>query len=237
MNNCPSSLRPNDSSINQLISITHNIYPAFDANPSPEVRGVFLDLSKAFDKVWHEGLLDKLKNNGINANALKLIKSFLHNRCQRVVLNSQSSSWLSIRAGVPQRSVLGPLSFLTYINDLPEGANSGVKLFADDTSLFTIVNCVNTSVSTLNSDLLKIQDWAYQWKMSFNPDRTKQAQEIIFSRKKNATTHPPLFFNNSEIKLSSNQKHLELTLDSKLSFNGGVGLFRRLQTILHVTAY
>ena len=73
--------------------------------------------------------------------------------------------------------------------------------------------------------------------MSFNPDRTKQAQEIIFSRKKNATTHPPLFFNNSEIKLSSNQKHLELTLDSKLSFNGGVGLFRRLQTILHVTAY
>ena len=78
--------------------------------------------------------------------------------------------------------------------------------------------------------------------MSFNPDRTKQAQEIIFSRKKNATTHPPLFFNNSEIKLSSNQKHLELTLDSKLSFNEhindktnqankGVGLLRKLQTI------
>ena len=73
--------------------------------------------------------------------------------------------------------------------------------------------------------------------MSFNPDRTKQAQEFIFSRKKNATTHPPLFLNKSEIKLSSNQKHLELTLDSKLSFNEGVGLFLRLQTILHVTAY
>ena len=79
--------------------------------------------------------------------------------------------------------------------------------------------------------------------MSFNPDRTKQAQEIIFSRKKNATTHPPLFFNNSEIKLSSNQKHLGLTLDSKLSFNEhindkihqankGVGLLRKLQTFL-----
>ena len=122
-------------------------------------------------------------------------------------LNGQSSSWLSVRAGVLQGSVLGPLFFLVYINDLPEGLNSEVKLFVDDTSL------------------LNIQDWAYQWKMSFNPDRTKQAQEIIFSRKKNATTHPPLFFNNSEIKLSSNQKHLELTLDSKLSFNGGVGLF------------
>ena len=116
-------------------------------------------------------------------------------------LNGQSSSWLSIRAGVLQGSVLGPLFFLVYINDLPEGLNSEVKLFVDDTSLFNI------------------QDWAYQWKMSFNPDRTKQAQEIIFSRKKNATTHPPLFFNNSEIKLSSNQKHLGLTLDSKLSFN------------------
>ena len=240
LNSCQSSFRPNDSCINQFISITHNIYGAFDANPSLEVRGVFLDLSKAFDKVWHEGLLYKLKSNGINGNALQLIKSFLHNRCQRVVLNGESSSWLSIRAGVPQGSVLGPLFFLIYINDLPEGLNSEVKLFADDTSLFSIVNCVNTSASTLNSDLLKIQDWASQWKMSFNLDRTKQAQEIIFSRKKNATTHPPLFFNNSEIKLSSNQKHLELTLDSKSSFNEhkihqankGVGLLRKLQAFL-----
>ena len=103
-------------------------------------------------------------------------------------MNGQSSSWLSIRAGVPQGSVLGPLFFLIYINDLPEGLNSEVNLFADDTSLFSIVTCVNTSASTLNSDLLKIQDWTYQWKMSFNQDRTKRAHEIIFSRKKNATT-------------------------------------------------
>ena len=74
--------------------------------------------------------------------------------------------------------------FLIYINNLPEGLNSEVKLFADDTSLFSIANCVSTSASTLNSNLLKIQDWTYQWKMSFNPDLTKQAQEIIFSSKK-----------------------------------------------------
>ena len=91
-----------------------------------------------------------------------------------------------------------------------------MKLFTGYTSLFSIANFVNTPTSILNSDLLKIQDWAYQWKMSFNPDRTKQAQEIIFSREENVTTHPPLFFNNSEITLSSNQKHPGLTLDSKL---------------------
>ena len=243
MNSCQSGFRPNDSCINQLISITHNIYRAFDVNLSLEVRGVFLDLSKAFDKVWHEGLLYKLKNNGINGNALQLIESFLHNRRQRVALNGQSSSWLPIRTGLPQGSVLGPLFFLIYINDLPEGLNFEVKLFADDTSLFSIVKCVKTSASTLNSDLLKIQDWTCQWKMSFNPDQTKQAQEIIFSRKKNATTHSPLFFNNSEIKLSPNQKHLGLTLDNKLSFNEhindkinqankGDGLLRKLQTVL-----
>ena len=158
MSSCQSGFNQNDSCINQLISTTHNIYCAFDANLSLEVRVVFLDLSKTFDKVWHEGLLYKLKNNEINGNALQLIKSFLRNRCQRVVLNGQSSSWLSIRAGVPQGSVLVPLFFLIYINDLPEGLNSEVKLFADDTSLFSIVNCINTSASTLNSDLLKIQD-------------------------------------------------------------------------------
>ena len=164
----------------------------------------------------NEGLLYKLKNNWINGNALQLLESFLHNRYQRAVLNGKSSSWLSVRAGVPQGSVLGPMIFLIYINDLPEGLNSEVKVFADDTSLFSIANCVNISASTLNSDLLKMKDWGYQWKMSFNPDRTKQAQEIIFSKKKNATTHPQPFFNNSEIKLSSNQKHLGLTLDKKL---------------------
>ena len=200
---CQSGFRPNDSCINQLISITHNIYRAFDANPSLEVRGVFLDLSKAFDKVWHEGLLYKIKNNGINGNALQLIESFLHNRRQRVVLNGQSSSWLSIRPGVRQGSVLGALFFLIYIDDLPEGLNSEVKHFADDTSLFSIVNCVNTSASTLNSDLSKIQDWAYQWKMSFNPDRTKQVQEIISpERKTQQHTH---HFSSIILKLSSVQ--------------------------------
>ena len=92
LNSCQSGLRPNDSCIIQLISITRNIYRAFDANPSLEVQAVFLQLSKTLNKVWLEELSYKLKNNGINGNALQLIESFLHNKYQRVVLNGQSSS-------------------------------------------------------------------------------------------------------------------------------------------------
>ena len=99
LNSCQAVFRPNDSCINQLISITHDIYRAFEVNPSLEVRGLFLDLSKAFDKAWHEDPLYKFKNNAINGNALQLIKSFLYNRCQRIVLNDRFSSWLSITVG------------------------------------------------------------------------------------------------------------------------------------------
>ena len=171
-NNNQSGFRPNDSCIHQLITITPNIFSAFDANPSLEVRGVFLDLSKAFDRVWNDGFLYKLKSNVIDGNLFKLIKSFLKNRSQRVVLNGQSSVWKSVTAGVLQSSVLGPLFFLIYINDLPLGLTTNVKLFADDISLFSVVNNASVPASRLNNDLVKIRDWAFNWKRSFNPDPT-----------------------------------------------------------------
>ena len=139
LNSSQSGDRPGDSCVHQLISITHDIYKAFDANPSLEVRGVFLDLSKAFDKVWHDGLLDKLRCMGICGEYLGLIDSFLSDRFQRVLLNGQNSKWLQIKAGVPQGSVLVPLLFLVYIDALPEGLTSNVKPFADDTSVFSVV--------------------------------------------------------------------------------------------------
>ena len=92
----------------------------------------FLDISKVFDKVWHERLLFKLERIGISANLLSLLNSFLSNRFQRVVLNGQCSSWSSVLAGVLQGSILGPLLFLIYIKDLLENLQSTVKLFADD---------------------------------------------------------------------------------------------------------
>ena len=122
-----------------------------------------MDISKAFDKVWHDGLFVKLKSFGITGNLLKLLESFLSNRLQRVVLNGQCSNWKSISAGVPQGSILGPLFFLIYINDLPDGLQSDVKMFADDTCLFSIINDKTNSANDLNSDLQKINNWAIQW--------------------------------------------------------------------------
>ena len=110
---------------------------------------------------------------------MNIITDFLSFRKQRVVLNGQASPWVSIEAGVPQGSILGPLLFLIYINDLSDDLSTTAKLFADDTSLFSIVQNVSTSASHLNNDLSKISNWAFQWKMSFNPDPSKQAQEVI----------------------------------------------------------
>ena len=183
-----SGFRPGDSCTNQLLSIAHEILSAFD--DGHEVRGVFLDISKAFDRVWHEGLLFKLLQNGISGELITLIKDFLSRRKQRVVLNGQHSSWEDVKAGVPQGLIIGPLLFLIYINDLRNGLNSNAKLFADGKLLFSVVHNITHSAKLLNSDLCKINEWALQWKMNFNPDTTKQAQEIIFSRK-NLTENPP----------------------------------------------
>ena len=149
-----SGFKPDDYCINQLLAITHEIYKSFD--DGFEVRGVFLDISNAFGKVWHEGLIFKLKQNGISGNLINLLCDFLRNRKQRVLLNGQVSDWSDVRAGVPQGSILGPLLFLIYINDLSEGLSSNAKLFADDTSLFSVIHDSNTSALGLNSDLAKI---------------------------------------------------------------------------------
>ena len=109
-------------------------------------------MSKAFDKVWYEGLIYKMKSMGVSESLLKLFQSFLTNRFQRVLLNGQTSEWLPVKAGVPQGSILGPLLFLIYINDLSENIESTVKLFADDTSLFSVVHSNNTSAEVLNRD-------------------------------------------------------------------------------------
>ena len=166
-------------------------------------------------------MLFRLKTYGAEGDFLLLLKNYLKNRKQRVVLNGQTSEWRNINSGVPQGSVLGPLLFLIYINDLPDGITSICKIFADDTSLFSKVQDINKSANELNCDLEKVSNWAYQWKMQFNPDPNKQANEVIFSRKSNSNSfpYPPVKFNENNITKCSHQKHLGIVLDSKLNFN------------------
>ena len=212
-----SGFRPGDSTIYQLLSITTTIYQNFESYD--ETRAVFLDISKAFDKVWHNGLLFKLKRNGISGTLLAFFRNYLLNRYQCVVLNGQESKWMSLQAGVPQGSVLGPLLFLVYINDLMDNISSDMCLFADDSSLFTCVKGVNQTHDKLVKDLQTVSQWAYQWKMVFNPDLTKQAIEIIFSCKDKKPDHPEVFFNGIPIAREPHTKHLGVYLDSRLNFS------------------
>ena len=135
---------------------------------------------------------------------------------------------------------MGPLLFLIYINDLPNGLKANAKLFADDTSLFAIVKDKQESADILNNDLLTISKWAFNWKMPFNPDPKKPAQEVIFSRKKQLQINPTINLNNVEVERAPYQKHLRIILDEKLNFkqhidsaiskiNKGIAVIKKLR--------
>ena len=242
-----SGFRPGDSCTNQLLLLVNDIHAAFNDENCLEIRSVYLDMSKAFDKVWHEGLIFKLKQNGINGKLLKLLTNYLCKRKQRVVINGSESDWDYIKSGVPQGSVLGPLLFLVYVNDLEQDIISSIRFFADDTSIFSVVNDPVTTAENLNHDLHMISKWANQWKMCFNPDPTKPAEEVIFSNKRIKTNHPPLFFDNNLVKQVESHKHLGLILDSKLTFNKHInekvsiarkwiGIIKQLSQYLPITS-
>ena len=177
---------------------------------------------------------------GISGELYQLLENYLSGRLQRVILNGQTSSWRTVLADVPQGSILGPLLFLIYINDLPDELKTNAKLFAHDTSLFSVDKDENESVNALNYDLSQISKWAFNWKMLFNPNPSKPGQEVLFSRKKNPQSHPEISLNNIPVERSSYQKHLGLILDEKLNFkqhidnaiskiNKGIAVIKKLR--------
>ena len=141
-NNLLSSLQsgfiPRDSTINQLTFLYNTFCQALDAGK--EVRAVFCGISKAFDRVWHTDLLAKLRAAGVTGEVFAWFSNYFSNRKQRVILPGAVSHWIYIKVGVHQGSILGPLLFRIYINDIVHGIGSNIRLFADNTSLFIIVD-------------------------------------------------------------------------------------------------
>ncbi len=195
------------STVLQQIEIYHNICQNLDNKMSNVL--IFCDISKAFDRVWHRGLISKLRSYGINGNMLKWFKDYISNRTQSVFVNSETSDIGHLSAGVPQGSVLGPLLFLLFINDITDSLGNLARLFADDTSLAYCSNNISTLETRINNDLQIINVWSKDWLVEFNPKKTKA---LIITN----TTQPNIniIFDNEVVEKVENHKHLGVTLSS-----------------------
>jgi hypothetical protein len=209
-----SGFLPGTSTVTQLVEIYDQFCKAVSAGK--DIRVVFLDISKAFDRVWHEGLIYKLKGHGIKGTLLRWLQSYLADRQQRVIINGAKSEWGSIKAGVPQGSVLGPLLFLIFINDITYVIrHCKIRLFADDTCLYIEVDDPDTAADAINNDLESIQNWADRWLITFSPPKT---EDMIITNKR-PRPHPDLKLNGETIVKVSSHKHLGVHLTNDLSWN------------------
>lgn len=159
--------RRNHSCEGQLISVIQDWQSILDCRPSSRVDAIFLDFSKAFDKVPHERLLHKLNAYGIQGQTLTWIRAFLTNRKQRVVLNDEFSEWKTVSSGVPQGTVLGPCLFLCFINDIMLEISSNISLFADDCLIYREMAGPNDH-DLLQGDLNLLGEWSRKWLLPFN---------------------------------------------------------------------
>ena len=131
-----------------------------------------MDFQKAFDKVPHRRLVGKIESYGMAGEISEWVEAFLSNRTQKVCVNGKSSPWAEVTSGIPQGSVIGPVLFIMYINDLPEVVKNEVYLFADDTKIYSKIGNITDSVS-LQSDLNSLSEWANKWLLAYHPDKCK----------------------------------------------------------------
>ena len=236
-----SGFLPNHSTTYQLIDIYHHICQTFDTDQFSCT--VFCDVSKAFDRVWHKGLIFKLKQYGISGSLLNCVTDYLNNRTQRVFIRSCMSSSLPINAGVPQGSVLGPFLFLIHINDIADSLLSLTRLFADDSSLFCSASSIQDLEGIINHDLNILAAWAKQWLINFNPLKT---EALLFTLK--LYEHlPNIEFDGSSVSFVSDHRHLGLTLSNNGRWNKHIenivnsaskiiGIMRKLKYTFHRVA-
>ena len=205
----------------QLILTINDLAKGIDDKGQTDL--ILLDFAKAFDKVSHRLLLHKIQNYGVRGSTLKWIEDFLKDRIQQVIVDGKSSNTAKVTSGVPQGSVLGPLLFLVFINDLPKCAkHSTPRLFADDCALYRRVS-TDRDAALLQDDLESLQKWERTWMMQFHPSKcqviriTKKRHPIIFPYQVHGTT----------LEVVSSAKYLGLHVDSHLNFNQHVDVITK----------
>ena len=202
--------RANHSTIQQCHRIVNKIKESIEGKKI--CTSVFLDVQQAFDKVWHKGLLYKLKMN-LSAQLYLIIKSYLNERYYQVKLDDELSKYHLIRAGVPQGSVLGPLLYLIFTADVPLTDNTLMATFADDTAIMSSDQDPNTASQKLQQHLNSLQNWMEQWRIKVNPAKSSQ---ITFTTRR--AICPQVSINNIPIPIKQEVKYLGLHLDEKLTW-------------------
>lgn len=210
-NDAQHGFRRNFSCETQLLLLTNDL--SLNIDTGHYTIAVFLDFAKAFDKVSHELLLLKLYTLKIDPNVLQWIESFLSDRCQFVHANNTDSHLCPVTSGVPQGTVLGPLLFLIYINDLPLNISSTIRLFADDCVIYQKITS-QAKLLELQNDLVKITDWCDKWKMSLNINKCRCMR---FSGSPHGS-RPTLFLNGTPLEYTNQYKYLGLHLTPNLSW-------------------
>ena len=181
-----------------------------------EVDTIYLDFRKAFDSVPHQRLMSKLRSYGIAGCLEKWLHSFLTRRRQRVAINGKTSQWSAVRSGIPQGSVLGPIVFLIFINDLPEVVNSIVKIYADDTKLFREIR-QRDDCDRLQADLDNLMEWSRKWQHQFNTSKCKTLHIG------NQSLHYQYQLGGDVLEEVSEERDLGVIIDSQLKFKSQVG--------------
>ena len=203
------------STVTQLLTCYNDW--ASSRNKSTPTDVVFLDFTKAFDSVPHERLLLKLKGYGIEGNLLHWFRNFLTNRQQRVVVRGTFSSWTHVRSGVPQGTILGPILFLIYVNDISSNISSSIKMFADDTKVYREITDLENDTRALQTDIVRLVDWATLWQLRFNPEKCEMMR-ITHSRDRLV----PSYIMGSRITPVKYTKDLGILISSDLSWSAQI---------------
>jgi Reverse transcriptase (RNA-dependent DNA polymerase). len=207
------AFRPNHSTELQILRLTEHITAAF--NRGQYTGAVFLDVAKAFDTVWHEGLLMKMLTNQYPISFTKLIKSYLHHRKFRIQIQDSLSTTRPMEAGVPQGTVLSPHLYTIYNSDIPHPPNTNIYLYADDLTITSQSVDPRYSVSLLQNSLDQLETWCNRWKVKINPNKSSA---ILFTKRKIPQNLDRLTLSQEPISWNRQTRYLGVTMDQRLTW-------------------